>query len=92
MIGSGEKDLVRVGAGAGTRHPENVTLSIARRELTFCAPVAEILKNVEPALVLNVDEPMVEDKVSEPFDVNDEPSELEETVTVDAFQLAVVCM
>jgi hypothetical protein len=44
MIGSGEKDFVRDGAGAGIRQPENLTLSMAKRALLFCAPVAEIRK------------------------------------------------
>ena len=44
IIGLVKKDFVRVGAGAGTRHPLNVTLSMAKRELLFWAPVAEIRK------------------------------------------------
>jgi len=44
IIGFVRKDFVIVGAGAARRHPVNVTLSIAKRELLFWAPVAEILK------------------------------------------------
>lgn len=43
-MGFDTKDFVRVGAGAGMRHPLKITLSIAKRELLFCEPVAEILK------------------------------------------------
>ena len=92
-IGLVVKDLLRVGAGDGIRHPVRITLSIAKRELLFCAPVAEILKNVAPALVLNVDVPSDAPNVADPFEVNAEPSELEETVTAaPAFQLALVCI
>ena len=91
-IGLVVKDLLRVGAGDGIRHPVRITLSIAKRELLFCAPVAEILKNVAPALVLNEKVPSDAPNVADPFEVNAEPSELEETVTAaPAFQLALVC-
>lgn len=86
------KDFVRVGAGAGMRHPLNVTLSIAKRELLFWAPVAEILKYVEPALVLKVEVTGDAPKAADPFPVKLTPSEPEETVTAaPAFQLALVC-
>jgi len=91
-MGFEAKDLARVGAGDGMRHPVKITLSIAKRELLFCEPVAAILKNVAPALVVNVEVPSDAPRVADPFEVNTEPSELEATVTVaPTFQLALVC-
>jgi hypothetical protein len=90
IIGFVKKDFVRVGAGAGMRHPVNVTLSMAKRELLFCEPVAEILKTVEPVLAVKEEFPSEAPNVADPFAVIGMPSAL--TVTAAVFQLALVCM
>jgi hypothetical protein len=97
LMETGEKDLEIVGAGIGTPQPVKVTLSMAKRELSFCAPVAEILKYVEPALVVNVVLPgelvkVAEEPLKTVFEVKFVPSELEERVTAATSQLALVSM
>ena len=92
IIGFVRNDFEKVGAGAGTRQPLNVTLSMANRELLFWAPVAEIRKKVEPALALKVELASVAPNVADPPAGKVTPSVLEENVTVaPAFQLALVC-
>jgi len=73
-IGSGEKDLVMVGGGAGIAHPVNEISSKKRfdPELSLFAPVPVILIVVVPVVLANVDRSIVlvfhESGVKEPPD------------------------